>query len=42
MWLIRLGLIDTGKPIAEIVADEVAGGGGQGNVGERFRLTSER
>lgn len=42
MWLIRLGLIDPGKPIAEIVADEVTGGGGQGNVGKRFRFTSER
>jgi hypothetical protein len=42
MWLIRLGLIDTGKPIAEIVADEVTGGGGQVNVGKWFRFTCER
>jgi hypothetical protein len=32
MWLIRLCLVDAGEPIAEIIADEVTGGSGQGNV----------
>ena len=42
MRLIRLCVIDTGEPIVEIIADEVAGGWGQGNVGQRSRFTSER
>ena len=37
-----LCLIDTDEPIADPIADEVAGGGGQGDVGRRFRFTSER
>ena len=42
MRLIRLCVIDTGEPFAEIIADEVAGRGGQGNVGQRCRFTRER
>lgn len=37
MRLIGLCVIDTGEPIVKIIADEVAGGRGQRNVGQRSR-----